>query len=715
LLPFAPRARGRARPPVRSRWLLAITVVLLFGLPALTRAAPAVAFPSTELIVHFREQSAFRRSLPRAVLEAQVARQAGGGLRDRASLDTRPALAVFTYDDAASARAALRELRRNPDVLAVEPSVTRELAWEPDDDSYGEQAWWLDQINAPDAWDMTSGAETTVVAVIDSGVSPTHPDLSARLVPGYNAIDGSDNAADVDGHGTHVAGIIAAQGNNLVGTAGVAMDVRIMPVRVVDDAGEIDVADVIEGIYWAVDHGADVLNLSLGDSEYAQLERDAIVSAYNQGVVVVAAGGNNFNEISYPGNYDEVIAVGALTADGAATSFTSRLTRVDVAAPGESIFSPGWDSFYGDYWDDVFYADFTPVSGTSFSTAMVSGAIALVRSVAPGMGIEEIRALLERTATDVGDPGPEAGIGAGRLDVGRALNEAVYAAMQGTWHEADSPVSNGAVRRTWLWGQAPFGWAYEPYVETQHGTRLVYYYDKSRMEVTDPLHDRGDQWYVTNGLLATELITGKMQLGDNTFEQLAPATVGVAGDPDDTSGPLYASFEARLWSPAIEAGASILLTIDRDGQVNADSALARYGVTAGEYVPETGHRVASVFWDYLNSSGVIAEGDALIVGRLFEPWFYATGFPITEAYWARVKVAGIVQDVLVQCFERRCLTYTPSNATGWQVEMGNVGRHYYVWRYGSSTADTSLDRAAARTVRAEQHVSLRQLWRSTGR
>ena len=103
-------------------------------------------------------------------------------------------------------------------------------------------------------------------------------------------------------------------------------------------------------------------------------------------------------------------------------------------------------------------------------------------------------------------------------------------------------------------------------------------------------------------------------------------------------------------------------------------------------MPETNHRVAGVFWDYLNSTGPIAAGDILTDGRLFEPWFYATGFPVTEAYWAQVKVAGVVQDVLIQCFERRCLTYTPNNDAGWEVEMGNVGMHYRAWRYAGEPA-----------------------------
>jgi hypothetical protein len=209
---------------------------------------------------------------------------------------------------------------------------------------------------------------------------------------------------------------------------------------------------------------------------------------------------------------------------------------------------------------------------------------------------------------------------------------------------------------------------------------------------------RSDQWYVTNGLLVKELISGEMQVGDNTFEQRQPAAVNVAGDPDDTQGPTYASFENLLASPAIMAGETVLLTVDHNGKVSADPYYAQYGVTGAEFVPETGHRISSVFWDYLNTTGVISTPDGLQTGRLFDPWFYATGYPITEAYWAKVKLKGEFTDVLVQCFERRCLTYTPSNAVGWKVEMGNVGQHYYMWRYGTPlVASANETRHPART------------------
>ncbi|HEX5165533.1 MAG TPA: S8 family serine peptidase [Thermomicrobiales bacterium] len=701
----------------RARISAALVVAIVLSLSLGTLPVRAASVPRSgphQLIVTFRSSSPYWAPYETAEgLALDAVARADHGLRGQRDLAERRDLSLLTYADAASASRAMETLRRNPDVLAAEPNVERQLAWVPDDDAYSEQSWWLDLINAPDGWNINTGSDDTIVAVIDSGVSPTHPDLSGRLVPGYNVVDGTTDTSDIAGHGTHVAGIIAAQQNG-IGTVGVAMGVHIMPIRVVDGAGDIDVSNEIEAIYWAVDNGADVINLSLGAEEYVQAEREAIQYAYNRGVVVVAAAGNYFNKVSYPGNYDEVIAAGSLKADGYPAPFTSRITRVDVSAPGERIYSPGWDDFFGDYWDDVFYADNSPVSGTSFSSAIVAGVVALLKSIDPTAGTEQVRSLLKSTATDTGGIGvAEAGAGAGEVNVEAALRASLDLELNETWHRADEPVASGAVSRTWLWGQEASETLYEPYDETQHGTRLVAYYDKSRMEITDPMEDRTQQWYVTNGLLVVEMITGNLQLGDDHFVSHGASNVNIAGDPDDTSGPTYAAFAGLLNLPTVMQDQTLILTVDRTGRVNANSHLATYGVTGDQYVPETKHRIANVFWDYLNSVGPIANGSDLTDGQLFDPWFYATGYPITEAYWARVKVRGIIQDVLIQCFERRCLTYTPANAEGWKVEMGNVGLHYYDWRYNSSaTLDPNLTIRVPATANPGPRQSLRQLWRT---
>ena len=257
------------------------------------------------------------------------------------------------------------------------------------------------------------------------------------------------------------------------------------------------------------------------------------------------------------------------------------------------------------------------------------------------------------------------------------LNQSAARSWLRNWEREDRPVTAG-VSRTWLWGPEPFDVRLEEYDEAPGGYRAVRYYDKSRMEITNPAGDRSSEWYVTNGLLVRELITGELQIGDDRMFAREPAQIPVAGDENDPDGPTYATMQGLLDAPAAEPGTEITATLNRAGDV-ADGGPG--GVTAEHYVDVTDHTIANVFWDYLNSSGTIWDGKNFTDGRLFEPTFFATGFPITEAYWATVRVGGEERDVLMQCFERRCLTYTPDNPDGWQVEMGNVGRHYYAWRY----------------------------------
>jgi Tol biopolymer transport system component len=249
-----------------------------------------------------------------------------------------------------------------------------------------------------------------------------------------------------------------------------------------------------------------------------------------------------------------------------------------------------------------------------------------------------------------------------------------------TWSRTDLPVERGNISRTWMWGPEPFtGVLFEDYASAPDGRRQVKYFDKSRME--DNTFRTGSSWEVTNGLLATELITGWLQVGDEEFVQLDSANINIAGDAG--SGPTYAMLDGLRWAEPIQTGAPITTRLHSNGRVSVNDGLATLGATGAVYVQETMHTVASPFWDFMNASGLVYEDGDFIEGRIFLNPFYATGYPITEAYWARVNVAGTPQDVLVQCFERRCLTYTSGNPVGWQVEAGNVGLHYYQWRYGT--------------------------------
>lgn len=255
-------------------------------------------------------------------------------------------------------------------------------------------------------------------------------------------------------------------------------------------------------------------------------------------------------------------------------------------------------------------------------------------------------------------------------------------AFERTWTRTDQPVASSAVSRTWMWGPEPnTDGMIEPYADSPNGERTVQYFDKSRMEITNPDAVDDGVWYVTNGLLVVELMTGRMQLGNNEFQQRDPAQINVAGDPGEATSPTYATFNGLQSWDARSEGELITQRVSRSGDVTDDTSLSGWDVRAARFVAETNHTVAAPFWDFMNSTGIVSENGQHINDALFQNPFYATGFPITEAYWARFTVAGTSLDILVQCFERRCLTYTPSNNEGWQVEAGNVGLHYYSWRY----------------------------------
>jgi hypothetical protein len=248
-------------------------------------------------------------------------------------------------------------------------------------------------------------------------------------------------------------------------------------------------------------------------------------------------------------------------------------------------------------------------------------------------------------------------------------------------------VAAGSAGRGWTWGPAGFATLREPYAQTAGGTRLVQYFDKARMEINQPQADPASPFYVTNGLLVVEMISGRVQVGDSTFDPTAypPAAVPVAGDVDSPDAPTYASLAgvaslAGENRAAVRAGQVIGETLNRAGQVGQGPDRAALGLRLGNYQSSTGHNIADVFWRFMNATGPIAGGGTVQNGPVFD-WVSTLGYPITEPYWVHARVAGQDTWVLMQAFQRRVLTYNPTNAPAWQVEMGNVGRHYYDWRY----------------------------------
>lgn len=269
------------------------------------------------------------------------------------------------------------------------------------------------------------GGPRPLVAVLDTGVDATAPDLAGVVMTGAarSFVPASpDPTSDPEGHGTHVAGIIAAAYGNGVGGSGVAA-ARILPVTIADADGRTTTTALVRGLRYASAMGARVINISFGGRGYSQPEQDAIDLAVRRGALVVAAAGNTGGRPGppeYPGAYRGVLAVGALSASGRPLPLSARGPQVALAAPGENILSTAARGAGG-----VAPAALVPRTGTSMAAAIVAGAAARVIARRPSLSAQRVRAVLESTARDVPPSGPDVATGAGALDLAAALRAPV--------------------------------------------------------------------------------------------------------------------------------------------------------------------------------------------------------------------------------------------------------------------------------------------------
>jgi thermitase len=306
-------------------------------------------------------------------------------------------------------------LRRRPDVETAEVDRPVRIAFTPNDPYYGPYQWNLPKIRAPQAWDVVTGTTGVWIAIVDTGVDYTHPDLaSSRLWLGWDFANSDNDPMDDHGHGTHVAGIAGANTNNNRGVAGVCWGCDLLAVKVLDESGVGYASWVADGIRYAADWGAafgkrTVINLSLGSPDPSSLLADAVAYAQGKGALIVAAAGNNGrNQLFYPAAYPGVIGVAATDSSDQRASFSNFGSHVDIAAPGVSILSTEWSWYY--------YK-----SGTSMATPHVAGVAGLVWTVwcrAPATMILDI---LLSTARDLGDPGWDPFYGYGRVDAEAAI------------------------------------------------------------------------------------------------------------------------------------------------------------------------------------------------------------------------------------------------------------------------------------------------------
>ena len=297
-------------------------------------------------------------------------------------------------------------LKQNPKVVRVDDDVTVFALRKPGGDPAPAAAqvlpWGIDRIDAELVWPTGNTANPIKVGVIDTGISSSHPDLATNIKGGYNAINSRKSYNDDNGHGSHVAGIIAAI-NNSTGVVGAAPQTDLYAIKVLNAAGSGYLSDVIEGIDWAITRGIQVTNMSLGTSADVQSMHDAVIRARNAGIVQVAAAGNDANKpVIYPAAYPEVIAISATDSTNTIASWSSRGPEVDLTAPGVSIYS----TYKG--------TGYATLSGTSMSSPHVAGAAALLINTPVGShdansngrwDPDEVQTRLQATATDLGAGG----------------------------------------------------------------------------------------------------------------------------------------------------------------------------------------------------------------------------------------------------------------------------------------------------------------------
>ncbi|MFO7708525.1 MAG: S8 family serine peptidase [Desulfobacterales bacterium] len=387
----------RIRPPHRAYVgiITLLTAVALFVFPLQTDylqaqsapAPPAGSYVPDEILVKYRP------------VQSGVACWPGEGRLDE-EIDVipppvpieEPEVVLVKLPAGLTVQEALETYRLDPQVEYAEPNYYRRIKLIPNDTSFG-LLWGMPKIMAPEAWDINTDCSSVIVAVIDTGADYLHPDLAANIniAEGRNFIDVGSNPLDLDGHGTHVTGTVAAVGNNARGVAGVCWDARIMVLKAFDDFGVGRVSDIVDAMNYARLNGARIVNASFTGATASLAEQDAVELLNTSGILLVTAAGNenqdNDRVPSYPASYgfDNIIAVAASRPDDSKAGYSNfGRNSVDVAAPGSSILS----TFPLSLNPDGYLLKF----GTSMATAHVSGLAALVWAHEPALTLGQARA-----------------------------------------------------------------------------------------------------------------------------------------------------------------------------------------------------------------------------------------------------------------------------------------------------------------------------------
>lgn len=309
---------------------------------------------------------------------------------------------------------ALAADKNNPHIESVErdwiakPSVT---SLDPNDPYYKTYQWHHSSIDTPGAWAINTGSNNIIIAIVDTGIDLSHPDLSSKILPGYNFYANNNNPIDENGHGTAVSGTAAALTNNGIGVAGVSWNSKILPVRISDPTGSATYSAMAQGIIYAADNGARVINISFGGASSSTTLQDAINYAWSKNAIIVAAAGNeSASSVSYPAACDHVLGISAIQPGDTLASFSNFGSKVALSAPGVKIYTTKNGGSY------------TSMAGTSFSSPIVAGVAALILSKNQKLTNTDVVNILENNTNDLGSAGFDTSFGYGKVNAYKALS-----------------------------------------------------------------------------------------------------------------------------------------------------------------------------------------------------------------------------------------------------------------------------------------------------
>jgi thermitase len=329
------------------------------------------------------------------------------------SIDDTLRLKLIKIPNEANYLKIIEELKLCPEIEYAEPDYVVRALLTPNDPYYGNQ-WGPPYVKANEAWDKVSVSQrsTVTIAIVDTGIALSHPDLGANIVRGYDYVNNDSDPNDDNNHGTHCAGIAAAIVNNGVGVAGIAGGAKLMPVKVLNSGGSGSTSAIVQGMRYAADNGAKVLSMSLGGAGTSSAFQDAVNYVMSKGAVVVAASGNENGPVSTPGNCNGVITVGSIDRTGSRSSFSNYGSSLDIVAPGSSIYSC-LRSGYGN------------MSGTSMATPCVAGIAALIFAVKSNATPADVTRIIQQCATDAGTAGFDNYYGYGIVNASKAVDLAL--------------------------------------------------------------------------------------------------------------------------------------------------------------------------------------------------------------------------------------------------------------------------------------------------